>query len=141
VRRILLDTGPLVAYLDKRDPNHAWANNVIGAFAPPLYTCESVLSEASYVLGGRNSKALRAFLRADIVHTEAIFETHRDLVLDLGDKYADQEPDFADLCLFAMACQHEEHIVLTIDDADFSRFRTPQRRALRLWTPTQRLRD
>lgn len=49
---VLLDTGPLVAFLNRRDNHHRWARKVLGEIAPPLLTCESVLSEACFLLSG-----------------------------------------------------------------------------------------
>ena len=49
-RRIVLDTGPLVALLAKRDRHHAWAIAQWSQIEPPLLTCEAVLSEAFFLL-------------------------------------------------------------------------------------------
>jgi predicted nucleic acid-binding protein len=38
VTRAILDTGPLVAFLDTRDPRHAWAVETINSFPMPLAT-------------------------------------------------------------------------------------------------------
>ena len=42
---ILLDTGPLVAFLNRRDKVHKWAMAQWGQIAPPMLTCEAVVSE------------------------------------------------------------------------------------------------
>ena len=47
-RRILLDTGPLVAFLNGRDKHHEWARLQWAQAVPPLLTCEAVLSEAVF---------------------------------------------------------------------------------------------
>ena len=44
--RVTADTGPLVAFLNARDPHHAWARETFDGFRLPLVTCEAVLSEA-----------------------------------------------------------------------------------------------
>jgi predicted nucleic acid-binding protein len=49
-RQILLDTGPLVALLDSRDRYHAWATTAVAKLPSPFLTCESVLSEACFLL-------------------------------------------------------------------------------------------
>ncbi len=48
--RIILDTGPIVAFLNKRDKYFTWANEVFKLFKPPVYTCDSVISEACFLL-------------------------------------------------------------------------------------------
>ena len=47
---VLIDTGPLVAYFNKRDAYNAQCANVLNEIAPPLYTCWPVLTEAAYLL-------------------------------------------------------------------------------------------
>ena len=46
----IADTGPLVAYLNRNDPYHAWAVAVMKQVRPPLLTSEPVLTEMVYVL-------------------------------------------------------------------------------------------
>jgi predicted nucleic acid-binding protein len=48
--RIVLDTGPLVALLNRRDNYHTWARTSFAEAEPPLLTCEAVLSEACFLV-------------------------------------------------------------------------------------------
>ena len=43
----ICDTGPLVAYLNRRDPYHAWALTLMKQVRPPMLTSEPVLTEAT----------------------------------------------------------------------------------------------
>ena len=43
----ILDTGPLVAYLNRRYPYHAWAVEVMQQVKPPMLVCEAVLTGAA----------------------------------------------------------------------------------------------
>lgn len=47
---ILLDTGPLVAFLNRRDRHHAWVRDCWHDISPPMLTSESVLSEATFLV-------------------------------------------------------------------------------------------
>lgn len=58
----LCDTGPIVAYLNRNDPHHKWAVEVMKQVRPPMLTCEPVLTEAAY------------FLREDAVDVDPLFE-------------------------------------------------------------------
>ncbi|MDD5035887.1 MAG: hypothetical protein PHE55_14150, partial [Methylococcaceae bacterium] len=49
--RIILDNGPLVAYLCKSDHHHDWVTEQFKRFQPPFWTCEPVLTEAACLLG------------------------------------------------------------------------------------------
>jgi len=44
-KKVIIDTGPLVAFLNKRDTYHDWAYSQISILAPPIITSEAVLSE------------------------------------------------------------------------------------------------
>lgn len=46
----ILDSGPLVAFLDRRDHFHAWAETRFEQARFPLITCEAVLVEAYFIL-------------------------------------------------------------------------------------------
>ena len=47
---VILDTGPLVAFLDRTESHHAWACDQFRRFSLPLLTCEAVLTEALFLL-------------------------------------------------------------------------------------------
>jgi predicted nucleic acid-binding protein len=50
--KVLLDTGPIVALLNRRDQYHDWARSAAGQLDAPLHTCEAVLAEAHHLLSG-----------------------------------------------------------------------------------------
>jgi uncharacterized protein len=47
---VIVDAGPLVAYLQKGDQDHDWAVEQFQWLHAPLLTCDAVLSEAFYLL-------------------------------------------------------------------------------------------
>ena len=49
-RAVLLDTGPLVALLNRRDRYHRWTTEQWADLEPPVLTCEPVLTEACFLL-------------------------------------------------------------------------------------------
>jgi uncharacterized protein len=50
MRGVLLDTGPLVAYLYPRDAYHDWAVEQFSTLDLPFVTCEPVITEACFLL-------------------------------------------------------------------------------------------
>ena len=46
----ICDTGPLVAYLNRHDPYHAWVVALMKQVRSPMLTCEPVITEAAYFL-------------------------------------------------------------------------------------------
>jgi hypothetical protein len=46
MNEIIVDNGPLGAYLDRSDRDHAWAKENFMRITRPLLTCEAVIAEA-----------------------------------------------------------------------------------------------
>ena len=51
-QQVILDTGPIVAFINGRDKYHNWATSQWAQIEPPLLTCEAVLSEACFLVRG-----------------------------------------------------------------------------------------
>ena len=89
-RRVLLDTGPLVALLNGRDKHHGWAKLQWSQTAPPFLTCEPVLSEACFLLrampGG--NEAIMELLRRHVIEVTFHLEDHLETVARLIRKYS-----------------------------------------------------
>ena len=49
--KVLVDTGPLVAMINRRDTNHRWATDQSKLLGPLFFTCEAVITEAHFLLG------------------------------------------------------------------------------------------
>ena len=129
--KLIVDTGPLVALLDRTDPFHAWAVETFEELATPYLVCEAVLTEASHFLG--DSKALRAAWQANELVVGLDSGRHRGRICELMDKYAPM--DFADACVVTMAELHHPATVVTIDRRDFARYRIRGRTAIRTLMP------
>jgi len=50
MRRVILDTGPLVAWLCPRDQYDQWALGVFTELSPGSLVCEAVLAEACHLV-------------------------------------------------------------------------------------------
>jgi uncharacterized protein len=135
-RGAIADTGPLVAYFDRAERNHAWALERVRELEAPLLVCEPVLAEVMYLLGQQakaqdalfellENGALRIALRVD-EHVPALRALHR--------KYRDRPMSLADACIVRMAELFEQHAVLTLD-SDFSVYRKHGRAPLDLISP------
>jgi len=130
----LVDTGPLVAVLNRRDRHHRWAVGVLDMFPPPLLTCDAVLSEAAYLLrntaGGPN--ALMELVTRGLVQSAFRLQDEAVAVRQLMNRYSSVRMDLADACLVRMAELHGECELLTID----GEFRDVYRRRGRQVIPT-----
>jgi predicted nucleic acid-binding protein len=114
----------LVALLNSRDKYHEWAKLQWAQAAPPLLTCESVLSEACFLLRGApgGSAAVMELLRRRVVEVAFHLEDHVEAVARLLRKYANVPMSLADGCLVRMAELSAESTILTLDH-DFRLYR------------------
>lgn len=136
---VLLDTGPLVAFLARDDQHHSWAVDAWSALHDPLLTCESVLSEAVFILNseGIGPEPLAQLLSRGIIRVPFIFNTNQSDLLHLLRKYADQPISLADACLVRMAEEFENSRVFTTD-RDFLIYKRNGRHLIPLLAPFAR---
>ena len=131
----LVDTGPLVAYLDATDPAHPDVAACLDAFAGQLATTSAVITEAMHLVTGSRDglRLLAEFVTASGMQ---VYDLSRAPELDeavvLMEKYADAPMDFADATLVLLAEGLRVHEILTLDRRGFAIYRTRQRRALRM---------
>ena len=136
----LLDTGPLVAFFDRRDRFHPWALEQWRRAPIPLLTCDAVLAEATYLLqqhAGLNPARVLALIERGVVATRFPVSEHADSLMRLLDKYADQNMQFADACLVLMSEITPDCRVFTIDRTDFGVYRRMDRRVIPLVAPVE----
>lgn len=62
-QKVIIDTGPLVAFFNRNDKHHEWAKAQLSVLQPPLITCEAVITEAIFLL--KDAKAALLTLLAD----------------------------------------------------------------------------
>lgn len=129
--RVVLDTGPLVALLNRHDRHHAWAKSRFGEIDPPLLTCEAVLVEAAHLLRVRaeGPPAVLALLERGTVTARFGLEEEAPRVRELLVRYADRPMSLADACLVRMAELHTGSSILTLD-SDFEIYRMHGRRVI-----------
>jgi predicted nucleic acid-binding protein len=131
----LLDTGPLVAYLDDGDPAHGRVAARWDGFRGRLATSSAVITEAMHFVSA--SKAGPRLL-AELVEAGEmeVYDLSRPPELGeavaLMEKYADTPMDFADATLVLLAEALGIREVFTLDARGFTVYRTRKGRALTL---------
>ena len=135
-RSVLLDTGPLVASLSRDDYHHAWASIQWHDIEPPLLTCESVISEAGFLLARvpGAKQAVFELLRRQIIKVPFRLSDHASFLAALLNKYSGVPMSVADACLVRMAEQFHESAVFTVD-SDFRLYRKHGRQVIPLIIP------
>ncbi len=131
----LLDTGPLVAYLDAGDPAHVVVADCLDDFTGQLVTTGAVITEAMYFVAP-SAEGPRVF--ADFIAESAlqVYDLCQPPELSeaarLMEKYGDTPMDFADATLVLLAEALSAHEILTLDRRGFATYRTRRRRHFRL---------
>ena len=139
ISRVLLDTGPLVAALARRDRYHAWASLQFQQMKPPLLTCESVLSEACFLLArmGEEAQKVLELVRRGVIQVDLQLEDEIDPIADLMRRYMNVPMSLADAGLVRLSEIHSSSKVFTID-SDFRRYRKNGRQVIPLIIPDDR---
>lgn len=135
-QQVLLDTGPLVAFLDRKDRYHDWSLAVWDEIQPPLLTCESVLSEACFLLreSEGDETAVLELVERGVVGIKFDLETELSSVRRLLARYRDVPMSLADGCLVRMSELLARSALLTVD-SDFRIYRKSGRQVIPLIAP------
>ena len=134
--RGIVDTGPIVAFLDTRDPHHQWAQETFSGFRLPLVTCDAVLPEACFLVrqakGGQNG--VLGLVGRGIVALDFRLSSEFETVRKLMAKYASVPMSLADACLVRMTELDGRATVLTLD-GDFRVYRRNGRQVVPVTMP------
>lgn len=130
MREVLLDTGPLVAFLDRSERNHQRCVDFFKTFRGCLLTTEPVLTEAVYLLGPHffNQKSALNFILMGGAELISLSPALLKRSAQLMAKYADVPMDFADASLVALAEERGITEIVTLDKKDFTVYRTTGRK-------------
>jgi len=136
MKKILADTGPLVAYLDRSDRDHAWAKEVFSEITRPLLTCEAVIAEALFLLrrGGIQPDGLLDLIRRGLLVPKFDLVKEIDAIQQLMKTYRNIPMSLADACLVRMAETFPDSKVMTLD-SDFVVYRKSRRKVIPLLAP------
>ena len=117
MRPVLLDTGFIVALLDRSESFHKACARTVRELEAPLVTCEAVITESCYLL--RNLSGAPQAVIENV--TAGIFQVPFQLSQETAGvkqalrKYRDRKIDFADACLIRLAYQFGTADILTLD--------------------------
>jgi len=130
----LIDTGAILALLDRDD---AWHKACVATFRElrvPLLTSEAVLAELFHLVGDRRHEVEAAwrFLASGVVCLGELSDRDLPAIRTLMAKYHDRPMDFADATLVWLAERESLNTVFTVDQADFETYRIANRLRFRV---------
>lgn len=123
----LIDTGPLVAYLDACDSQHEVATACLDEFTGRLHTAAAVVTETMHLVGAdpNGPKLLTEFLessKTEVHECTKVSDLKRAAALMR--KYRDTPMDFADATLILLGEELRTVDICTLDRRGFSIYRT-----------------
>ncbi|MBN1906925.1 MAG: PIN domain-containing protein [Deltaproteobacteria bacterium] len=134
-RNVIIDTGPIVAFINARDKHHEWSKEQFSRIAPPLLTCESVISEACFLLRDihNGSDIILELLKRGVINLPFKMEDSLEQIKWLLNKYSNVPMSLADACLVRMSEIYPDSSIFTLDN-DFGIYRKNRRNVIRLLT-------
>ena len=133
---VIVDTGSLVALLNRAERAHGWVVQCLADLQPPLITCEAVLAEATYLtrqIPGARVALLEMVGEGFLQMGLAVADQHAAL-LTMVRRYADVPMSLADACLVRLAELHPQSPVMTLD-RDFVVYRKNSRQVIEVMSP------
>ena len=132
--RALVDTGALLAYLDRSDAWHERCRHAFADFHLPLVTSAAVLTELFHLVGDsrHETDAAWRFVRSGAVTVLPIDDRDLPSLESLVRKYHDRPMDFADATLVHLAEREVLATVFTVDHDDFETYRIGGRKRFRI---------
>ena len=136
-QQIILDTGPLVAFINGRDRYHEWSKLQWAQIDPPLITCEAVLSETCFLLRGigKGQLTVLELLKRGILSLPFRIDDSIEQIKWLLQKYSEIPMSLADACLVRMSELYTDSHILTVDN-DFRIYRKNRRQVIPILTPS-----
>jgi hypothetical protein len=132
----LVDSGAIVALINRDDRFHTQASAWFRGFRGRMLTTEAVVTEAAYVLAASPEHQRAALLWVQRAREAGLLEVvameDHAAIGRIVAKYADLPCDYADASLIWLAEKTGVVQIATIDQGDFSVYRVRGRRAFRI---------
>lgn len=136
MKPVLLDTGVIVALLDRSERHHQVCRDTVQTLAAALVTCEAVIAESCYLLRRLPgaAEAILANVASGVFQVPFQLAHSAPQVQRVIRKYRDRQVDLADACLVHVAGELGAGEILTLD-RDFEIFRWGANKRFRLLIP------
>lgn len=131
MRRLLADTGPLVAWFNRRDGHHARARDFFGRYRGLLMSTWPVVTEVCHLVPPHVAVRFMQWAAGGGLRLVDVPDERKAEIAALVERYADHPMDIADATLVWLAEESAIFDVATVDEADFSAYRTASGKRLR----------
>jgi uncharacterized protein len=138
MKPVLLDAGPLVAFLKRKDRFYQWSNSTLRAFQYPLMTCEPVITEACFLLSDTygGEAGVMTMIRDGALWIDFSINDNAIALNMLMTKYDSVPMSLADACLVRMAELKKGSPIVTFD-SDFKVYRMNRNQVIPVIMPEE----
>ncbi len=136
---VIIDTGFLVALLNRSEQYHSWVKNQLNNISSPIITCEPVITETCFLLRkiyGAETTILNLINSQKLKIPFRLIDEF-SMVHQLMQRYQSVPMSLADACLVRMAEIYQNSLVLTLD-SDFRIYRKNKNEIIPLVIPNER---
>jgi len=136
--KVLLDTGVLVTFINKREKLYSWTNQQWKLIEAPLLTCEAVITEACFLLQDvyEGEDAVLNLISRKIIQIPFQLNDDSEPIRELMNRYQNVPMSLADACLVRMSELIADSSVLTLD-SDFLIYRKNRNQMIDLIIPNR----
>ena len=134
MKRVLVDTGPLVAILSRTDEHHKICVQALRDLPGPLFSCWPVITEVAWLLRAY-PRAVQQLLKSignGFVELLPLASTEAKAIADVMKRYENIRPQLADATLVYLADRDGIDTIFTLDQRDFSVYRSARKRPFRI---------
>ncbi|MGO9865248.1 MAG: type II toxin-antitoxin system VapC family toxin [Terriglobales bacterium] len=134
MKRVLVDTGPLVAIMSRADEHHKACVEALRDLPGPLFSCWPVITEAAWLLRGHRGvvQQLLGSIAEGFMEILPIQSAEAAEIGRLMEKYRNIRPQLADAALVYLAERDDFDVIFTLDRRDFSVYNAGRKRVLRI---------
>ena len=134
MKRVLVDTGPLVAIMSRTDQHHKICLETLHNLPGPMFSCWPVITEAAWLLRGEAGAVpqLLNSISEGLLEFLALQSAESAQIAKLMEQYKDLRPQLADAALVYLAARDDFDLIFTLDRRDFSVYQSGRKHAFRI---------
>ena len=131
---VVVDTGPLVAILDRSDKYHSICLETLKIIRPPMWTTWPVLTEVAWLIRDQPKGLQRLWTLVDtgLLKIAVLPDSCLSEMSTIQKRFSTLELQLADMSLVLVAERDEKSIIFTLDRRDFSVIQKKSRGKLKL---------
>lgn len=132
----IVDTGFLVALLNRSEQYHSWVTAQLSQISAPLLTCEAVITETCFLLQDiyQGEDTILKFINSQKLQIPFQLNQEAPTIQALMQKYKSVPMSLADACLVRMTELYPDGTLLTLD-SDFQIYRRNKNKPIAFISP------